>query len=393
MAVLSVRTIAAFLGSTIGFALPAAMKLTGGDLFVRYLLLCEDGVYESLGALFLLAASLLFASAGSRLRTLHNNERRLPLGPWACALILLLAFLEEISWGQRLLQVDTPDAWLQWTQGAELNLHNLPIFYGRDAHVSFAQWGFVLGSLLLFLIVPLLSRRSDRLARWTDRFSFPVAGGGLVLAFVWTLTLAVAYVLAFAANNELADGQQATEVFELVVEMLLVFLALESRSAAFAAANEPIAARPRLGAWALLLLLTAGAAQVWTFSRTVLPPYRAIGLLLEGNDRMENKDYIRALRSFERATQLNPKSAGAWYSRAVAEEKLGAVDTAAASYQRAVHLMPAFAEAHNNLGVLLFKKGRPREAAVEFEAALAADPNHPQAKENLRSAQRMLGRP
>jgi hypothetical protein len=81
----------------------------------------EDGPIETTGfATFVVASVLALAGAW-----LLRSNRRQALAALALAAVLLFAAGEEISWGQRVLDVDTPAAFVDGNQQDELNLHNL----------------------------------------------------------------------------------------------------------------------------------------------------------------------------------------------------------------------------------------------------------------------------
>ena len=72
----------------------------------------EDRLSENLGALGLLATSVLFLASGFRW------SRVTRIGPRAvlCCLlsgVFLVGFLEEVSWGQRFFGLKTPNALVQ----------------------------------------------------------------------------------------------------------------------------------------------------------------------------------------------------------------------------------------------------------------------------------------
>jgi len=91
----------------------------------------EDGPIETCGALLLLAASVLFfiAYLGSN----HPNRKhdgpgersRRNLFFLLLSAMFVLGFLEEISWGQRILNNKTPDFILTENTQGETNIHNL----------------------------------------------------------------------------------------------------------------------------------------------------------------------------------------------------------------------------------------------------------------------------
>lgn len=93
------------------------------DLIIR-----EDGIAETVGAACLLGASVLAVLTLRRVRAAGGG--RLLLWSYAAlALFLFVAAGEEISWGQRLLGIETPDAIAEINAQGEINLHNL---YGDE---------------------------------------------------------------------------------------------------------------------------------------------------------------------------------------------------------------------------------------------------------------------
>ena len=103
---------------------------------------CEDGPIETATFLCFATASGLAFVAASRLR---------PARPWQLAalglgLVLLVAAGEEISWGQRLFDLDTPTVLIDGNRQNELNLHNVD---GLQQKAVLAQFGDRLAGLLL----------------------------------------------------------------------------------------------------------------------------------------------------------------------------------------------------------------------------------------------------
>jgi hypothetical protein len=80
----------------------------------------EDGFWETLGALALAGAGVLFLMAGWLPR--HRQVRWMYV---ALGAAMLLGALEEVSWGQRLIGFDTPEPLRAINVQQETNLHNL----------------------------------------------------------------------------------------------------------------------------------------------------------------------------------------------------------------------------------------------------------------------------
>ncbi len=89
-----------------------------------------------------------------------------------------------------------------------------------------------------------------------------------------------------------------------------------------------------------------------------------------------------------KAVQLDPKAAVNYVSRGVGNYYLpaamgGGVDAAIKDFQKAIELDPRSAEAHLWLGIALRKAGRAKEAHRELEKSVSLNPARAWAKEQL----------
>jgi hypothetical protein len=91
------------------------------DLAVQ--LASEDGIFEYATAAFFLNTAILLVKAF----TLKRSFLFLPL-----SLIFFVGFGEEISWGQRIFGIDTPESIAAKNMQGEMNLHNLDVFHPQD---------------------------------------------------------------------------------------------------------------------------------------------------------------------------------------------------------------------------------------------------------------------
>lgn len=135
----------------------------------------EDGPIEWLSAIFYLVSSIGFLVAAFRSEFLRDRRewwiRGLTLA-WAA---LMFAFFgEEISWGQRLLGIQTPEWFAPMNRQKEINLHNIfwieqPIggVY-RLVTIMILMTGFVIPAAAL----------TERGRRWLQRVAFPVLPWG-----------------------------------------------------------------------------------------------------------------------------------------------------------------------------------------------------------------------
>ena len=104
----------------------------------------EDEIIETLSCtMLLLAAILMFSTLYTK--RFHNTNftiRQLSL-PISIGILFLLISLEEISWGQRIIGFETPEAFSQNLQG-EFNLHNFDSWLAENLYYATALCAFVL---------------------------------------------------------------------------------------------------------------------------------------------------------------------------------------------------------------------------------------------------------
>ena len=166
----------------------------------------EDGGFESLGAFYFLISSVLFfvayrlSSKGSSLlvMTFRKNVFYFLLG-----VVFLVGFMEEISWGQRILNLRTPEIISQHNIQHEINIHNLQWFHGRDSlgnRKTFWQLMTNIDRLLTVfwlsfcLIVPLLHRFSATARKFLEQINLPIVP--VSLGFLFLFNYAMSLLLA-----------------------------------------------------------------------------------------------------------------------------------------------------------------------------------------------------
>ena len=95
---------------------------------------------------------------------------------------------------------------------------------------------------------------------------------------------------------------------------------------------------------------------------------------------------------FQRALQINPRSAEAHYNLGTMLLHAGRADEAMARFRQALEINPRYADAHNNLGYVLLLTGRVQDAMAEFQQALQIHPDDADIHNNLGSALLMTDR-
>lgn len=223
----------------------------------------EDLVGEWMQTYFFLVGAVLSALVAVRDRRHRWFFSVLAL---ACGYV----FLEEISWGQRILGFSTPGLLKEHNLQGEANLHNL--FTGPYKTLLKDVISVVLAAGLVGfgLLLPLLNATRSRLSLWLDRIG--VASPPLVLA-PYFVTAAYLELKPFSFNE--------AEVAELLVAAALAMFALDrllmldrARSKAAIAPASASSARPGKPLIVMALLVVAAAGST-TFAMYSLPDSRA----------------------------------------------------------------------------------------------------------------------
>jgi len=104
--------------------------------------------------------------------------------------------MEEISWGQRVFGIETPQWFLKHNKQGEINVHNL-VMYG--VNINKLVFGKILAILIgIYLLpLPLLYRFNERFKDFMNRWGIPIAQNYQILLFV-TITLLVQLHLRLA---------------------------------------------------------------------------------------------------------------------------------------------------------------------------------------------------
>ncbi len=197
----------------------------------------EDGPFETFGALCFLGSSLIFLATyfkekrGNQLFSLTTKRNVFFL---LLALAFFFAFGEEISWGQRIFDFETPESLRQINRQGEFNIHNLNIFHGRDAA---RQTKSGLASLLtiarlfsffwLFycVIIPIGVRFHQGMAKQLSHLNLPLVPIPLGLFFLINHLLSKALELE-ALGPSLAEFRKFDHITVELKESLFAFLFL-----------------------------------------------------------------------------------------------------------------------------------------------------------------------
>jgi hypothetical protein len=233
---------ASFVLATIGvFALCYAWLLLPTDA-VDFLAE-EDGGFESLGALgFLVGSVLCFLAFLRTRRAPHGTYGRVKQGSiLLLALGLFFAAGEEISWGQRILGLGTPESLSEVNAQDELNIHNLGALQGWfQFDRLFQVFWFSFG-----VIIPIAAAVSARVRTVLGRY--------IPILPLWITVLFVAHQLlgeiaqAALDDSDLFNGTltltqsrvEITEALSAVIFALVGYVLFSEARRAGAPATEP----------------------------------------------------------------------------------------------------------------------------------------------------------
>lgn len=187
----------------------------------RLALAREDGILEQGTALLFLSASILSAIVAWKLfrqrpRGAQYATRR-AIWHTLIGLFFFVCFGEEISWGQRILGIETPESLRTINVQGELNLHNMMGY--------FADQFFILGMFVYGALLPFLGNRYEFWRRSLYWLGLPLASIGLAVGFAlassvhgWTL---------YAVLPPEA-GVRAAELREFLTALCCALLMVES---------------------------------------------------------------------------------------------------------------------------------------------------------------------
>jgi hypothetical protein len=178
----------------------------------------EDGPVEYGTAVLLLLSALVLM--GQAVRVLRSGR------PVKSALLALygLAFVfgagEEVSWGQRLFGIETPEFFQERNAQGEITIHNLN--WGED-HIAHTIFGNFLSIVLLtyLVVLPLLYPRVRFVAALANWFMVPVGAPRHAVG-----------ALLGAAVMMVVDLPRQWETFELVFALLALSIFLAPENAA-----------------------------------------------------------------------------------------------------------------------------------------------------------------
>ncbi|GGY81534.1 hypothetical protein ACFFTM_07370 [Pseudoduganella plicata] len=175
-----------------------------GDAAKLHRLLVEDGIVEWMQFLCFAVLSGMLGFATVQRWQRQPGMRLEILALAGLTALVALAALEEISWFQRILHVESPEFFLQNNKQAETNLHNLAM--GKESlHKVVLLKVIALVGLTHNIVLPLLARWRPGIRTWVESL-------GLYLP---PLTASVIYLVLVALSHALIDHPRKGELGEM----------------------------------------------------------------------------------------------------------------------------------------------------------------------------------
>ncbi len=172
----------------------------------------EDGFAEYGTAFLLLSSSLLLFLRFLKLFKSKNTLWK--IGIFLMATVFLFGAGEEISWGQRIFNVESSEYFLENNAQGETNLHNMVVDGKKVNKIIFSQL-LTLVLVIYLIIAPLLYKRFDSIKKLVNLFAVPIVKWHHTIAF-----LASTGILIFMPSS------RKWELYELAfgVIFFLIFL-------------------------------------------------------------------------------------------------------------------------------------------------------------------------
>jgi tetratricopeptide (TPR) repeat protein len=95
-----------------------------------------------------------------------------------------------------------------------------------------------------------------------------------------------------------------------------------------------------------------------------------------GNDYYHSQQYSKSISEYDKAIDLNPNHATAYYNRGIALTKLGRRLAAISDCNKAIELDPSYAAAYNNRGSVYTSLGKHNTAIKDYNKVIELDPKY-----------------
>lgn len=204
-----------FLFPIISYLLFLLLMKTNEELFMK--IIREDSILEYIQFFLYILSGIFTIKIVKRLIELKESKFKIIAFSLLAILFFFIAF-EEISWGQRILNIETPDSIASNNAQGELTVHNLAALQLK-MHFAYIAIG-VYGISSRFLLKKILPKQYLKLRIFTpDYFLFPYFFFAIVF---WYFASYQVSSLSFMTGN-IVPLPKWQELFEVFVAMSFFF--------------------------------------------------------------------------------------------------------------------------------------------------------------------------
>ena len=176
----------------------------------------EDGFLEWSSVVFLLTAGYFTLKRG--LKAFKNKKNYVFLTAMVIGLVCFFGSGEEISWGQRLFNIETGETFKELNTQGETNLHNLKI---NGVSINKLVFGKLLSLIILvyLLVIPFVRKKLSGLDRLIKTFGVPIP-----------TNFQIVFCLIIFALCELSGSSKKGELFEFGATCIFMLIFLFPRN-------------------------------------------------------------------------------------------------------------------------------------------------------------------
>ncbi len=171
----------------------------------------EDGIIEYLTAIFLLSISIFLIKKLLEMKDLISVNN---FGIIMFSIIFFFGFGEEISWGQRIFNIETPHFFIENNLQSETNIHNLMIGGVKLNKLIFTNGLFFIFSFY-FLAIPYLYTKSNNIKSLINRFSIVIPKYSQSTIFI--ISTIIIYIF---------DHERVSEVWECLFAFTMLITSI-----------------------------------------------------------------------------------------------------------------------------------------------------------------------
>ncbi len=290
------------------------------------------------------------------------NKRLRKPGYTLFALFLFFIGMEEISWGQRLIGITTPQFFVQLSSQSELNFHN---------SLKFITVSLFCGAIIIWsLVLPQGVKYSAAVRRLMDLFGIPLVKSHHAVYFL----LAVSFLLLFPIVKRDEVGEFLLSFAFLIVALDILCSTLDIDRLVFK--KVPLRTVAAGGLFILGVSMTAGlvfsrpdiAGFSWRFHAMASRSYPAHGLHAQAE-----KIFLHLLNEPQLRTLGTRFEYGVFLQGIKSDKATAVLEESLSEQYEAMDSSSESADLNRRAGLILKMLNRHAEAKIEFEKALVKD--------------------